>query len=187
MLRTHVAERARGTCEAVEYATGIYFPNRVHSARIEIKKFRYATEIAVETALLDDAGVLRVLKKSQDLLGDLHDRQTLLNDLRQTAAHDARIDATHLCLVEQVVEADIADLHARYLQRRDAIRTACSAIPAAMQRPSRVGQIATVAGAVAVVTGLEARRRQRLHRTDRSDASDAAVRIVVPLHERVHT
>ena len=187
VLRTHVAERARGTCEAVEYATGIYFPNRVHSARIEIKKFRYATEIAVETALLDDAGVLRVLKKSQDLLGDLHDRQTLLNDLRQTAAHDARIDATHLCLVEQVVEADIADLHARYLQRRDAIRTACSAIPAAMQRPSRVGQIATVAGAVAVVTGLEARRRQRLHRTDRSDASNAAVRIVVPLHERVHT
>ena len=185
VLRAHVADRARGTCEAVAYATGIYFPNRVHSARIEIKKFRYAAEIAVETSLLDGAAVLRVLKKSQDLLGDLHDRQTLLDDLRQTAAHDARIDATHLCLVAQVVEADIADLHARYLQRRDAIRTACSEIPAAMQRPNRVGQIATVAGAVAVVTGLEARRRRRVRALDSAEANDAAVRIVVPLRERV--
>ena len=187
VLRAHVAERARGTCEAVEYATGLYFPNRVHSARIEIKKFRYAAEIAVETSLLDDAAVLRVLKKSQDLLGDLHDRQTLLDDFRQTAAGDARIDAAHICLVEQVVEADIADLHSRYLQRRDAIRTACSGIPAAMQRPNRVGQMAAVAGAVAAVTGLAARRRRRLHEIASGNPDGTAVRVVVPLHERVHT
>ena len=39
-------ERALATREAIDHATGVYFPARVHAARIAIKKMRYAMEIA---------------------------------------------------------------------------------------------------------------------------------------------
>src|SRR5262245_2051433 len=44
-LRRLTVERAAATLEAVHYATGVYFPNRGHAARIALKKFRYALEI----------------------------------------------------------------------------------------------------------------------------------------------
>jgi CHAD domain-containing protein len=184
-LRRHVGERARDAADAMAHATGIYFPNRIHAARIQIKKFRYAAEIAAETALLADAGWLRILKKTQDLLGDLHDRQTLIDDMRRAATHDARLDAGHICLVEQVVEADIADLHARFLKRRPDLRSVCEAIPAAVQRVNRIRSVATIAGALAIATGFEAHRRRRRDERVDPDANGAPIRVVVPLLDPV--
>src|SRR5438132_5334820 len=45
-LRRALADRARAAHESIDHSTGVYFPNRSHSARIAIKKFRYAAEIA---------------------------------------------------------------------------------------------------------------------------------------------
>ena len=53
-LRQLVAERAQAASAAVVHATGVYFPNRSHAARIAIKKFRYAVEISTATGLLAD-------------------------------------------------------------------------------------------------------------------------------------
>jgi len=181
-LRRLVGERASAASDAVVHATGVYFPNRVHAARIDIKKFRYAAEIAVETAILADATLLRTLKKSQDLLGDLHDRQELIDRFRKAASDDPRIDANHLALVAQVLEAEIADLHARFLARRAEIRKACAAIGLEVQPPNTVGRTATIAAALAIVSGLEARRRLRAHRRRDSQPETAvAVRVPVPL------
>jgi CHAD domain-containing protein len=180
-LRRRVEERACATSDAVAHATGVYFPKRTHAARIEIKKFRYATEIAVETSILGDAVSVRTLKKSQDLLGDLHDRQTLIDELRETAATDPRIDASHIALVEQVVEADIADMHAQFLQRRTQLHDTCEAIRAELRKPKAVVRALTVAGAgaLAVVTGLEARRRLRLRKGDGGAEAPVAIRVPV--------
>ena len=83
-LRYTVRERARAATEAIDYATGVYFPDRAHAARIAIKKLRYAMEIAHETGAGDRNGAIRELKKAQDLLGDLHDREELLNNLAES-------------------------------------------------------------------------------------------------------
>ena len=45
-LRYTLRERAGATVDAIDHATGVYFPNRAHAARIAIKKMRYAMEIA---------------------------------------------------------------------------------------------------------------------------------------------
>ena len=184
-LRRCVEERAGAAADAVTRATGVYFPRRVHAARIEIKKFRYATEIAVETSLVGSSAPVRTLKKSQDLLGDLHDRQELIDELREAAASDPRIDPSHIALVAQVVEADIADLHTRFLQRRGQIHDACEAIRAQIRRPAVGVRAAALAGAVAVVTGFEARRRLLRRRRERVPEMAVAIRMPVPLPDLV--
>ena len=49
-----------------------------HNARIALKKFRYAVEIADATGLVPAQRAIRELKKGQDVLGELHDRQELV-------------------------------------------------------------------------------------------------------------
>jgi CHAD domain-containing protein len=181
-LRRSIDARATSAADAITHATGVYFPKRVHAARIEIKKLRYATEIAVETGVIGGVASLRTLKKSQDLLGDLHDRQALIDELRDAATADARIDPTHIALVEQVVAADIADRHARFLERRAQLHAAAEAIRAELWRPTTAVRAAAVAGAIAVITGLEARRRWRAgHRPAEPEARDAEVAVRVPI------
>ena len=180
-LRRSIDARATAAADAITHATGVYFPKRVHAARIEIKKLRYATEIAVETGVIGDLASLRTLKKSQDLLGDLHDRQALIDELREAAAGDSRIDPTHIVLVEQVVAADIADRHARFLERRAQIHAAAEAIRAELWRPAPAVRAAAVAGAIAVITGLEARRRWRAGQQPEPPAHDAEVAVRVPI------
>ncbi|MEO5739470.1 MAG: CHAD domain-containing protein, partial [Vicinamibacterales bacterium] len=88
-LRYTVHERAAATAAAIEHATGVYFPTRVHAARIAIKKTRYAMEIVHATRSADRAAAIRELKKAQDLLGDLHDRQELVDNLVATPPADS--------------------------------------------------------------------------------------------------
>ncbi len=40
-LRSVACTRAEAARDAIDHATGVYFPNRAHSARIAIKKLRY--------------------------------------------------------------------------------------------------------------------------------------------------
>jgi CHAD domain-containing protein len=181
-LRRCVEERAIAAADAVVHATGVYFPRRVHAARIAIKKFRYAAEIAIETGMLAETVPLRPLKKTQDQLGDLHDRQALIDQLRTTAASDPGVDAGHIALVEQVIEAEIADLHARYLRRRGEIHAACALIRGEVRRPRTAIRAAAIGGALAVATGFEAARR--LGRRRNVAPPDAvAIRVAVSLPE----
>jgi CHAD domain-containing protein len=181
-LRRRVEERSRAAADAVTYATGVYFPNRTHAARIALKKLRYSAEIALDTSMVADAELVRTLKKSQDVLGDLHDRQALIDELRQAPAREPRIDADHIQLVEQFVIAEIDALHDRYLRRRAEIHHVCNAIGAAVRRSHLMRPAAAVAGVVAIATGLEVRRRIQQHRHD-VDAERAAVRVAVALSD----
>jgi CHAD domain-containing protein len=123
--RHTVGDRARDAAEAIDFATGVYFPNRVHAARIAIKKLRYAMEVANETALSELTGAIKELKKAQDLLGDLHDRQALLDALSEGAKSDDPQLAEHMGLVTQVLEAECRELHGEYLLRRKELKVVC--------------------------------------------------------------
>jgi CHAD domain-containing protein len=160
-LRHLVAERARAASDAVVHATGVYFPNRAHATRIAIKKFRYAVEIGAYTGIVaNDDALVRPLKKSQDLLGEMHARQTLIDELTTQIDEASGFDAGQIALVARVAEAEIEDLHARVLARRERVIDACCAAQRGVHRNELPVRAIAVAGAVAL-TSFEARRRQR--------------------------
>lgn len=155
--RTIVA-RSGAALEALTHAAGVYFPNRLHNARIALKKLRYAAEIAHETGTEDLASALNELKKAQDILGDLHDRQSLLDDTQAVDAGDPPKPDPAASLVRDVLEAEIRELHETYLKRRDAVVEACLRLQA---RPVGIDVFRPIAAAGALVIGshlLTARR-----------------------------
>jgi CHAD domain-containing protein len=125
-LRCAIRERAGEAREALHHATGVYFPNRLHRTRIALKKLRYALEIACATGA--DTGAnesLRYLKNTQDVLGDLHDRQVLIDDLASRSTREVEIDRDHITLVTHVIEAECRDLHTQFLGRRTKLLAIC--------------------------------------------------------------
>jgi len=153
LVRRIIADRAAGAREAIVHATGVYFPKRAHRARIAIKKFRYATEIAAATGVWNAWGIIRELKKGQELLGRLHDRQELLDALPDTDDAPAQIQ-----LLTQVLDAEASDLHGRYLGRRQRLLDAASAAQRAVDPVRRVLWPAAT-GAVAASSTLLLLRR----------------------------
>jgi CHAD domain-containing protein len=151
-LRRTLADRAVAASEAIEHATGVYFPGRAHEARIAIKKLRYAVEIAHETGRGDRSAAIRELKKAQDLLGDLHDRQELIDDLLKTAGDQAN-GHSETSLVTQVIDAECHQLHQKYLSRRESLIEICRFERANKdRRDSFIPQLAT-AGALVLGSG----------------------------------
>jgi CHAD domain-containing protein len=157
-LRVVVADRAQRAAEAIRHATGVYFPNRSHAARIAIKKLRYAFEIGESTHTLRAADVIRELKKAQDILGDLHDRETLIDKLEDAEDGDGAADEEQVKLVTQVLEAEIHDLHRRFLSRRERVLSiARDGMPVHRALPAppllvAAGAFAVSSGALAVVS-----------------------------------
>jgi CHAD domain-containing protein len=180
-LRLLVAARAKAAGDAVVHATGVYFPRRSHTARIAIKKFRYALEISAQTGLLAEPLLLRTLKKAQDLLGDLHDRQTLIDELSDIAGTPG-VDPAQIAVVVRMAEAEIADLHARVLARRAEVLDACQR---ALRKVDRQGMTTTayaVAGVVALAAGYEVtRRHQTFARRAAEEQPAGAVSVRVPV------
>ena len=154
-LRSILNERAESAIDAVRHATGVYFPHRAHSARIAIKKLRYVLEIAEATRTFRATEAIADLKKAQDILGDLHDRQELLGELGDAVPlSDGAGPVEQIGLVIRVVEADMYDLHARYLARRGRVLAVAEGA-----RHLKCGRrVATplmiAAGAIALSSGL---------------------------------
>jgi CHAD domain-containing protein len=154
-LQSVLSERAQSATDAVHHATGVYFPHRAHSARIAIKKLRYVLEIAEATRTLRTNEAIPDLKKAQDILGDLHDRQELIDELADAVPPgDGARTADQLGLVTQVVEADIYDLHARYLARRSRVLTVADRARHLKAARHVATPLMIVAGALAVSSGL---------------------------------
>jgi CHAD domain-containing protein len=127
LIRRRLAARARDAADRIAHATGVYFPNRLHRARIAIKKWRYAAEVGDATGVFPAGDTLRDLRKAQEILGDLHDRQTLIDDIDSpTVAGPFPVDATQLQYVARALEAEDGELHSRYLARRSRLLELCA-------------------------------------------------------------
>src|SRR5262249_45080617 len=106
-LRQLLDERATDACEAIVHATGVYFPNRTHRARIALKKLRYASEIADDTGVMKDGHLGRDLRKAQDVLGQVHDRETLIRELDRLASKHHEVDEQQVRIVQHLAQAEI--------------------------------------------------------------------------------
>ena len=154
-LRSILSERAESAIDAVRHATGVYFPHRAHSARIAIKKLRYVLEIAEATRTFRTTEAIADLKKAQDILGDLHDRQVLLGKLADAVPlSDGAGSVEQIGLVARVVEADMYDLHARYLARRSRVVAVADGARRLKSDRRVPTPLIIAAGAIAVSSGL---------------------------------
>jgi CHAD domain-containing protein len=116
--------RQQALCEAIERTPAVYMPNRVHRVRIATKKLRYTLEVAMATGIRVDGTVMRDLRKTQDLLGRVHDIDVARRVVQRLDGKDKAI-AAEAALLDAIMAADCAALHEKYLARRERIRAAC--------------------------------------------------------------
>jgi CHAD domain-containing protein len=193
-IRRLVDQRAKEAADAITHATSVYFPNRAHRARIALKKFRYAAEIGAQTGAPITQDLLRTLKKGQDALGELRDRQTLIDELRDTdePRSDGGDDSGERRSIIQLAGAEIGDLHRRFVARRPRLLAATDEARDAMRR-SRVSVGTLTVSAAVALAGVHAIRRKTLAtawpdpgpkrepRAEPTSSSVIAVRIPVPM------
>jgi CHAD domain-containing protein len=120
-IDARVARRAASLSAAVVDAGALYLPERLHTVRIAVKKLRYAVELSLESAGHRTSADLRLLKRMQDLLGRLHDQQTLIEQVRQTQTSLTPPSVTIWRDLDTLVgslEDDCRRLHARYMHAR---------------------------------------------------------------------
>lgn len=136
-LDARVARRALALRAAINDAGAVYLPERLHAVRIALKKLRYGVELWSEAAGSKGNPDLRRLKRSQELLGRLHDQQVLIDYVRReqasVAPSDSRI-SRELDVLVTSLENRCRGLHARYVRDRAVLTALCDRLPA---RPLR--------------------------------------------------
>ena len=132
-LREQIGARANDVAAALDHAAGVYFPKRLHSLRVAVKKLRYSVEAAETTALWRPPRLLRDLRRVQAQLGELHDLQVLLDKLDGFAAPRSRKGGA---LLKAIVAGDLAREYEDYLTRTDRLRAICAACGRFAGRPA---------------------------------------------------
>jgi CHAD domain-containing protein len=127
-VEARVTHRASALREALDDAGALYLPERLHVVRIALKKLRYAREVFAEASGVNLTAELRALKRSQDILGRLHDVQVLLDRVGRLQASLTPPDVTvwrKLDALTLALQNDCRRLHARFMHQRAALLTAC--------------------------------------------------------------
>jgi CHAD domain-containing protein len=111
-------DRARALRSAVVDAGAILIVDRVHAVRIAAKRLRYALEVAGELRLARTASLVTSLRAMQDVLGHLHDLDVLRGESARARSElpPDSIVARDLERLADGIDADIRQLHARYLR-----------------------------------------------------------------------
>jgi CHAD domain-containing protein len=131
------ARRAAGLRVAIENASSIYLPDRLHEVRIAVKKLRYGMEIARELRRSRATVRIRTLKEAQDLLGRMHDLEILIARTRAvqgaSSAPNLRVSAQLDRLVRRL-ENECRQLHGQYMASRNKLLAICDHVEHAAER-----------------------------------------------------
>jgi CHAD domain-containing protein len=140
-----VARRAAALRTAIDNASGIYLPDRLHDVRIAVKKLRYAMEIARELRRSRATARLRTLKTAQDLLGRMHDLEVLIARTRAvqgaSGAPNLRVSGQLDRLVRRL-ENECRQLHGQYMAMRNKLIAICDYAEQAAERQRGVASAA---------------------------------------------
>jgi len=131
--RRRAARRAARVEVAVDAAGAMYLPDRLHLARIAVKKLRYALEIARDLSGSRAEARIRSLKRVQDLLGRMHDLEVLIartRGLQADAVRDLQLSSDLDQLVRRL-ETEARQLHGHYIAQRRALLDLCNRVIAA--------------------------------------------------------
>jgi len=123
-LGRRVERRARALREAVASAGALYAPEPLHAVRIAVKQLRYALELAFDMGALRSRRPILRLKAAQEILGELHDVQVLLDRTRHAQGRLPRALrhlGTDLSGLADTLEDRCRERHAIYLAQRAAL------------------------------------------------------------------
>ena len=129
-LATRVVRRARQLEQAVDRAGPLYAPDRLHGVRVRAKKLRYALEFGHEARLWRWASQLRSLKQIQETLGQLQDREALLDRVRASAQATVGLaeESEGLARLSRLLEEEARGFHAEFLRRRVRLLKLCATV-----------------------------------------------------------
>jgi CHAD domain-containing protein len=133
-LASRLVKRAKALSSAMTEAGRLYAPEQLHTVRIAAKKLRYALELAADTGAKSASRSVRVVKRTQETLGRLHDLQVLE---RQVAAVQAKPDprslpSSGLEIMAHALEEECRHLHARYVAAIPQLEEAVGAVRSAV-------------------------------------------------------
>ena len=143
--RRRAARRSERLKAAIERASRMYLPDRLHEIRIAVKKLRYVLEVtrdasggraAARSAL---GAQIALLKRTQDQLGRVHDLEVLIARTRAIQgspnAPDLKVSGGLDVLVRRL-ETECRQLHGHYVASRPQLLDLCDRVIAA-GRPAR--------------------------------------------------
>jgi CHAD domain-containing protein len=140
-LKARVAHRAAAARRAVHGTGAVYLPERLHDARIALRKLRYGVELLGEVTRTSMAAELKPIVHAQDQLGHIRDAQSLVASARRLQGRlPAADEKVSLALDELVValERRSRQWHAGYLETRQVLLASCERLvgraPAASHR-----------------------------------------------------
>jgi CHAD domain-containing protein len=126
--KAQAARRAERLLAAIEGASGIYLPDRLHDVRIAVKKLRYALELVRELSGSRAHARIKTLSKVQNALGRMHDLEVLIARTRavQGAAGAPTLKLSgELDRLVRRFETECRQLHAQYMASRRALTDIC--------------------------------------------------------------
>lgn len=127
-LAARVVRRAQQLRQAIEHAGALYAPGPLHGVRVSTKKLRYALEVGHEARIYGWEPHIRALKKIQDILGQLQDREALLERARKVhLPGDSSVSAA-VDRLTRLLEGDIRRDHAKFVSRRDPLLKLCATV-----------------------------------------------------------
>jgi CHAD domain-containing protein len=144
-----IGEGARELRTVIEHASGVYFPARAHRVRIAMKKLRYLVELQ-DTDQPGRRRSLKVLRQAQEILGEMHDREVLMERLKRLRRKE---DIPGARVLLQVLDAEARALFRKYVtQRQDllAVTETLQRSTADGARPTRVATRVLQVSAVAL-------------------------------------
>jgi CHAD domain-containing protein len=127
-LKARVAHRASAARRAVQGTGAVFLPDRLHEARIALRKLRYAVELLAEMSGTSLAPDLKPIVQVQDQLGHIRDVGPIIASARRLQARLTTADEkASLALDELVIalERRSRQWHANYLQARPSLLAAC--------------------------------------------------------------
>lgn len=135
-----IAKRAKALRAAMDDAGALYLPDRLHTVRIAVKKLRYALELVAEMSRTTSSPDLKILKRTQELLGRMHDLDVLIMRVRLVQGSLALPELGLRREVDAIVasiENACRRLHARYVRDRALLDAICERVGPAAQPTAR--------------------------------------------------
>jgi CHAD domain-containing protein len=148
-LAERLMRRSRRLTTAMNEAGQMYAPERLHAVRIAAKKLRYGLELAANSGLKQAAPHVRTIKRTQDMLGKLHDLQVLQAHVAAVQAEPRTGRTQSRAALENLarqIEDQCRHLHGRYIASASVLREAALAVrkvvvPQLAQPPRRARSI----------------------------------------------
>ena len=116
-LAGRLVKRAKRLAVRIDEAGQLYAPEQLHQVRIAVKQLRYGLELAADSGIKTAAALVRELKRSQEVLGRLHDLQVLQTHVAAVQVSAPGRIAPHegLAAIAGRIEEHCRILHGKYV------------------------------------------------------------------------